>query len=61
LPNVYFFDGTIYISEVKAFFKNKIFYHNRTLAYVVPRWKSIEIDELSDIICAEALLKSKLS
>ena len=58
LLNVYFFDGTIYISEVKAFFKNQTFYHNRTLAYIVPRWKSIEVDEMFDLICVEAIIKN---
>lgn len=57
LPDIYFFDGTIYISEVKAFFKNQTFYHNRTLAYIVPRWKSIEVDEIFDLICVEAIIK----
>lgn len=58
LSNVYFFDGTIYISEAKAFFKNQTFYHNRTLAYIVPRWKSIEVDEMFDMICVEAIIKN---
>jgi len=58
LSSVYFFDGTIYISEVKAFFKKQTFYHNRTLAYIVPRWKSIEVDEIFDLICVEAIIKN---
>jgi len=58
LSNVYFFDGTIYISEVKAFFKKQTFYHNRTLAYIVPRWKSIEVDEIFDLISVEAIIKN---
>lgn len=58
LPDIYFFDGTIYISEVKAFFKNQTFYHNRTLAYIIPRWKSIEVDEIFDFICVEAITKN---
>ncbi len=58
LSNVYFFDGTIYISEVKAFFEKQTFYHNRTLAYIVPRWKSIEVDEIFDLICVEAIIKN---
>ena len=60
LTDIYFFDGTIYISEISTFRIKKTFYHKFTMAYIVPRWKSLEIDELSDIICAEALLKSKI-
>ena len=61
LQDIYFFDGTIYISEISTLKIKRTFYHKFTISYIVPRWKSLEIDELSDIICAEALLKSKLS
>lgn len=59
LKDVYFFDGTIYCSEINSYLLKKTFYHDTTLAYPVPKWKSIEIDDLSDFICAEALLKAK--
>jgi len=42
---------------VKAFFKNKAFYHNKILTYIVPKWKSIEVDETFDLICVEAIIK----
>ncbi len=61
LPDVYFFDGTIYISEVETLKIKKTFYHERCLAYIVPRWKSLEIDELPDLICAEALIKNRVN
>jgi len=59
LTDLYFFEGTIYLSEVGVLFSKKSFYHDKTLAYVVPRWKSLEIDELQDLICAEALLNAR--
>jgi N-acylneuraminate cytidylyltransferase/CMP-N,N'-diacetyllegionaminic acid synthase len=59
LQKVYFFDGTIYISEVKSLADLRTFYHKRTLPYIVPRWKSLEIDEISDMVCAKALLKAR--
>jgi len=59
LSEIFFFEGTIYISKVPFLIRLKNFYHNKTLAYVVPRWKSIEIDEICDLICAEALMKAK--
>lgn len=59
LPSAYFFEGTIYMSETENLKITKTFYHGLTLAYVVPRWKSLEIDTLQDFICAEALLDAK--
>ena len=59
INDIYFFDGTIYIAEAEAFLERKTFFHDLTLAYIVPRWKSLEIDELPDLICAEALLEAR--
>ena len=39
----------LYISTVDACLE-KEFYHSKTLGYVVPRWKSIEIDEIEDLV-----------
>ena len=57
LEALYFFEGTIYLSEIEALLKKRAFYHERTLAYVVPRWKAFEIDELMDLYCVEAVMK----
>jgi CMP-N,N'-diacetyllegionaminic acid synthase len=59
LRKVYFFDGTIYCSEINSLLLTRTFYHDATLAYPVPKWKSIEIDDMSDFICSEALLKAR--
>lgn len=59
IADLYFFEGTIYISEINELFKRRSFYHGRTIPYIVPRWKSLEIDEILDLICAEAILKNK--
>ena len=58
ITELYFFEGTIYMSEIKELFRRKGFYHNRTIAYVVPKWKAPEIDDISDLIYAEAILKN---
>jgi len=60
LKDVFFFEGTVYLSDVKSLYCKRTFYHESALACVVPRWKSLEIDELQDFICAEALLKARL-
>ena len=59
IPDIYFFEGTVYLSEVRYFLAKKTFFHKRTIGYVVPRWKSLEIDDMVDFVCAEALLKAK--
>ncbi|MCS7096832.1 MAG: acylneuraminate cytidylyltransferase family protein [Nitrososphaerota archaeon] len=58
VDDAYFFDGTIYISYIDAFKREKSFYHNRTAAYVVPKWKSFEIDDEVDFLCVESILKN---
>ena len=58
LEKQYFFEGTLYISDIKMLLNEKTFYHQRTLPYVVPKWKSIEVDDLTDFICIEAIMKN---
>jgi len=45
-----FFEGTIYIYDTKFLFQEKVFYHSGTMPFFVPRWESIEIDDLLDIL-----------
>lgn len=59
IADVYFPEGTIYISSIFALRAKHAFYHNRTLAYVVQRYQQLEIDEEMDLVCAEALMKHK--
>ncbi len=56
---IYFFEGSIYLSEVDALLNKKTFYHENTIGYEVPKWKSLEIDDLYDFIMVEALMKYK--
>ena len=56
---LFFLDGSFYISEVIAFRKYLSFYHERTLASIMPRWKSFEIDEFVDLVCVEAILSRR--
>lgn len=61
LSNIYFFDGTIYISEVEGLFLKKTFYHELTMSYIVPKWKSYEVDDFVDLLCIEAIMKANLA
>lgn len=58
LEKLYFYEGSLYISEVKKYLE-KEFYHDKTLGYIVPRWKSLEIDEIEDFVMVEAIMKYK--
>lgn len=59
LPEVYFFEGTIYVSKCEAYLHKKVFYHDSTLPYIVPKWKSPEVDDIIDFVTIEAILKAK--
>lgn len=59
LDDLYFFEGSLYISEVKQYRDMMTFYHESTLPYIVPAWKSLEIDTLLDFLMVEAVVKHK--
>ena len=59
LSELYFFDGSLYISKVDEIMKKSTFYHKKTLGYVTPKWKSLEIDDMTDFICVSALKKNR--
>ena len=56
----FYLEGSIYASSEVALRENRSFYHSATVPWVVDRYKAIEIDELSDFIAAEALMKAKI-
>lgn len=57
IESLFFLEGTLYISDVNSFKAKKSFYHDRTMGYEVPRWKSFEVDDLVDFICIEAIME----
>jgi CMP-N,N'-diacetyllegionaminic acid synthase len=57
---VYFFEGSMYISKIDSLFQRKSFYHEKTLGFEMPKWKSFEIDDTTDFIIIEGLLNAKL-
>ena len=56
---LYFLDGSIYISKIKSLFKRKSFYHEKTLSLVLPKWKSYEVDDFLDFKICEMIMKFK--
>ena len=61
ISDVYFFEGTIYISDSAFLLTSQTFYHNKTLGYEVPKWKALEIDDIDDFIMVEAIMVSRRS
>ena len=57
--SVYFFEGTIYISKTKILLNKKTFFHEKTIGFEVPKYKSIEIDDMVDFVMVEAIMKFK--
>ncbi len=60
LKDIYFFEGSVYASKIETFKQKKTYYHELTLGYIIPKYKSLEIDDLCDFICIEALMKAKI-
>ena len=58
IEDLYFFDGSLYISALNALLKKKGFLHSRTLSYKVPKWKALEIDDFVDLLYAEKTIAS---
>lgn len=56
---MFFFEGTVYTSFVNSIKSHKNFYHEKTIGYVVPKWKSFEVDDKLDFVVIEAILKAK--
>ena len=56
----YQLNGAIYISKIKDFLNDELFIRNDTLAFIMPKNKSIDIDDLYDFSIAEKLLKDRL-
>ena len=59
LKDVFFFDGSFYISKINSFIKLKTFFHQNTLGYEMPHWQSYEIDTKLDLIIIKAILASR--
>lgn len=56
---LFFLEGSIYASRIDVLRARLSFYHNDTVAYEVPKWKSLEIDDIDDFQMVEALAKYK--
>ena len=61
IDQVYFYEGSMYISKTDSLKTRKSFYHEKTLGFQMPKWKSFEIDDITDFLVIESLLKARES
>jgi N-acylneuraminate cytidylyltransferase/CMP-N,N'-diacetyllegionaminic acid synthase len=59
IDDVYFFEGSLYIARVAELRQRRSFYHDRTLGFELPKWKSFEVDDLTDFTIIEALMQAR--
>ena len=59
IENLYFLDGSLYISDIEVLLKRQGFYHERTLGFKMPKWKSFEVDDIVDFFCIEAIMNNR--
>ncbi|HEU4719555.1 MAG TPA: acylneuraminate cytidylyltransferase family protein, partial [Bacteroidia bacterium] len=46
IGDVYFYEGSLYISYTASLLANRSFYHAKTIGYEMPKWKSFEVDDI---------------
>lgn len=59
IEKLYFLEGSVYVSYIDALKARRSFYHENTAPWVVPKYKSFEVDELTDLIIIEALMSAR--
>lgn len=57
LPQYFQLNGAIFIGTIDYIKKNNGFFGNKTFAFIMPKERSIDIDEILDFKLAEVLLK----
>ncbi|MFK7836499.1 MAG: hypothetical protein AB8B60_09780 [Sulfitobacter sp.] len=59
LDPVFALDGSFYISTVNALRQTRSFYHDATIGVPTDRFQALEIDDLVDFLCVEAVMKHR--
>ena len=60
ISQVYYLEGSLYISERNKLFEKNSFYHEETVGHIMHKSKALEIDDEYDFIMAEALMKYRI-
>lgn len=56
LADLYYPEGTIYISDIGVLRERRTFYHANSIAFLVEKWRAFEIDDIEDFLIIEALM-----
>lgn len=56
----YRINGAVYIINIKEFYKDPYLYRDGSFAYVMPQWRSVDIDSEMDFMYAEFLMKTQV-
>lgn len=59
LEVLYIPNGVIFVLNVNLFLAHKIYYFNNTYAYIMPKERSVDIDDQLDFDLAELILKKR--
>ncbi|MFW6016131.1 MAG: hypothetical protein ACOCRK_06805 [bacterium] len=59
LPNIYNINGAIYITKTELFKKTLCRWSGKTLPYIMPKERSIDIDDIKDWKLAEFMLEEE--
>lgn len=59
IEDLYYFEGTVYVSKTEAFLKKQSFYHEKTLPFLIPKSRSFEIDDSEDWLIVESIVEYK--
>jgi CMP-N,N'-diacetyllegionaminic acid synthase len=59
LPITYSLNGAIYITSTKKYLENGSFFNEKTLPYIMPMERSIDIDNDSDFEFAETIMRKR--
>ena len=59
VTRLFFCDGSLYVSCAASFKKYKSFFHKKTLGKIMPKWKSLEIDDYIDYSYLNKLTNEK--
>jgi CMP-N-acetylneuraminic acid synthetase len=57
----YFPYGVAYAIKTDVFVKEKTFYTENVITYLIERWQNYEVDDIYDFLCIEAILNNKRS
>jgi CMP-N,N'-diacetyllegionaminic acid synthase len=57
LPEVFIRNGSIYLAKIDSFEKNKGFYSSKTVPYIMPYERSVNIDSHLDLLVAQEIQK----